>query len=211
MRRCITGLFPAQTSSQSKFQATFQPNYLVSFCNVFAGKKCGTATNFAVAIATSIALSLVVATGAIANPAESTPSQEGIPIAVSTQDIDSSIVRDYEPATVYLPDPQTQQLVPQSVLVTADEPAAGAVAQIMQAYQGQDVGIRDYEVSVNDATHKADINFNINNPRGARVFESLSSANQYSLFEAIRETLLTQPIYSVNDIIFRANGIAFDI
>ncbi|HEY9624793.1 MAG TPA: hypothetical protein V6C78_30985 [Crinalium sp.] len=168
-------------------------------------------TTFMVAIAASMALSLGVTPGASANPAPSAQSTQGIPIAVSSQEVDTSVSRDYEPATVYLPDPQTQQLVPQSVLVTTDEPAAGAVAQIMHAYQGQDVGIRGYEVTVNNATHEADVNFNINNPRGARSFESLSSANQYALFEAIRETLLSQPVYSVNDIIFRANGVAFDI
>lgn len=211
MRRYITGLVPAQTSMQTEFHSPFKPSCSVLFRNVFSNQIGGSVTNFVVAIATSITLSLVAASGAIANPIEPSSSRQGIPVAVSSQDVEGSIVREYKPATVYLPDPQTQQLVPQSILVTTEEPAAGAVAQIMQSYEGQDVGIRGYEVSVNTATHEADINFSINNPRGARAFESLSSANQYGLFEAIRETLLSQPIYSVNDIIFRANGSAFDI
>ena len=199
------------SGSISVVTAPTQHPFLPQTCTVLLGRQGATVTTFIAAIAASMAFSFGVAPGAIANPVPSAQSAQGIPIAVSSQEVDTSVSRDYEPATVYLPDPQTQQLVPQSVLVTTDEPAAGAVAQIMHAYQGQDVGIRGYEVTVNNATHEANVNFNINNPRGARVFESLSSANQYSLFEAIRETLLTQPLYSVNDIIFQANGVAFDI
>lgn len=166
----------------------------------------------------SLALTLSAAVGAIAQTVDSpSPSTDpsavpsAIPSSPSRPEIDTSVSRDYEPAVVYLPDPQTQQLVPQSVLLQADEPVVGAVNQIMQSYQGQNIGIEGYEVSVDPAAHQAEINFNVNNPRGARAFESLSSANQFVMFEAIRETLLTQPAYSINQVIFLTNGVSFDI
>jgi hypothetical protein len=126
-------------------------------------------------------------------------------------EVDTSITRDYEPAIVYLHDPETHELVPRSVLVGADEPVEGAVEQIIQSYEGQDVGIEGYEVSVDSAQNEAEINFNVENPRGADAFQSLSSANQYSLFEAIRETLLTQPMYEIDEVIFMANGSEVEI
>ncbi|GAB4149916.1 MAG: hypothetical protein Fur0046_28720 [Cyanobacteria bacterium J069] len=127
------------------------------------------------------------------------------------EEINTSITQDYTPAIVYLPDPNTQELVPQSVLVTADEPVAGAVTQIVESYEGQDVGITGYEVNIDEAAQEAEINFSVNHPRGARAFQSLSSANQYCLFEAIRETLLTQPSYGIQQVIFQANSVGFDI
>lgn len=161
-------------------------------------------------------ISLMEMQQAIADPLPSS-----IPITVESPtptvaqrtapEIDTSITRDYEPALIYLPDPATQELIPQSVLVTVDAPAVMAVSQIVDAYEGQDVGITGYEVSVNSQDREAEINFDLNNPRGSDALQSLSSANQYSLFEAIRETLLTQPVYGVDEIIFQANDIVFDI
>lgn len=118
---------------------------------------------------------------------------------------------DSVPAIVYLPDVQLQGLAPQEIRVTPTQPVTDAVGKILQAYQGQDVGIRGYDVQVNPSTHAAVINFKLNNPRGAEAFESMSSANQYALFEAIRQTLLSQPIYNIQEVIFTANGAPFDI
>ncbi|MBW4653555.1 MAG: hypothetical protein KME20_11055 [Kaiparowitsia implicata GSE-PSE-MK54-09C] len=126
-------------------------------------------------------------------------------------EIDSSITREYRPVTVYIPDPNTQELVPQSVLVSVDEPAEIAVDQIIQAYEGQDVGIAGYEVNVDSTKREAEVNFEVDSPRGADAMQSLSSANQYSLFEAIRATLLTEPTYGVDEVIFMANDVSFDI
>lgn len=114
-------------------------------------------------------------------------------------------------AIVYLPDVQLQQLAPQEIRVAATQPVTDAVRRILQAYQGQDVGIRGYDVQIDPSTHQAVIDFKINNPRGVEVFESMSSASQYALFEAIRETLLSQSIYNIQEIKFTANGVAFDI
>ncbi|MBD2459755.1 hypothetical protein H6G89_01745 [Oscillatoria sp. FACHB-1407] len=164
---------------------------------------------FSAAIA-SVALTLSLSAGAMAQtiipviPSEAAESP-------APQEIDTSVSRDYEPAVVYLPDPQTQQLVPQSVLLDADEPVVGAVDQIMQSYEGENPGIEGYEVSVNQTAHQAEINFNVDHPRGGRALQSLSSANQFALFEAIRETLLTQPVYSIDQVIFLTNGVSVDI
>ncbi|WP_205370819.1 hypothetical protein [Thermoleptolyngbya sp. PKUAC-SCTB121] len=162
---------------------------------------------FSLVAASVLTLVIGAANRAIANP-ELAPSATD---ADDIEEINTSITQDYMPAIIYLPDPNTQELVPQSVLVTADEPVAGAVTQIVESYEGQDVGITGYEVNVNEAAKEAEINFAVNNPRGGRAFQSLSSANQYCLFEAIRETLLTQPSYGIQQVIFQANSVDFDI
>ncbi|MBD2183733.1 hypothetical protein [Aerosakkonema funiforme] len=115
------------------------------------------------------------------------------------------------PAIVYLPDVQLQQLAPQEVAVAANRPVTDAVGKILQAYKGQDVGITGYNVSIDPNTHAATINFIVKDPRGAEVFESLSSANQYALFESIRQTLLSQSLFNIEEITFTANGVPFDI
>lgn len=164
-------------------------------------------TNLALSAVVSAVMGVALPSRAIANPsdAETQVAQQ------TTQEIDTSITRDYEPAVVYFPDPETRRLVPQPVLVTADEPVAGAVGQIVEAYDGEDVGITGYDVDVNESSREAEINFDVENPRGGRAFQSLSSSNQYALFEAIRETLLTEPMYGVDEVKFLANDISFDI
>ena len=164
----------------------------------------------ALSLAGLLALTLPLA--ARANPVAVANTNEAQTIVVAVpQEIDGSLIRTYEPATIYLPDPVTRELVPQVVPVAVDQPVATAVGQIVDAYEGQDIGIQGYEVVVNEPAQSAQIDFNLQNDRGIAAFQSLSSSNQFVLFEAIRETLLTQPNYAVTDIIFSANGEAFDI
>jgi hypothetical protein len=157
-------------------------------------------------------LAIAVPLTAWANPVHvAEVSDERTVVVAVPQEIDGSLIRTYEPATIYLPDPVTRELVPQVVPVAVDQPVATAVSQIVDSYQGQDIGIRSYEVVVNEPMQSAQIDFNLQSDRGTDAFLSLSSSNQFALFEAIRETLLTQPNYQVTDIIFSANGEAFEI
>jgi hypothetical protein len=126
------------------------------------------------------------------------------------REVDSTVSRDFKPATIYIHDPATHQLVERVAMVAADQPVVGAVTQIMNSYEGQDVGIRGYDVRVNKGAKKAEINFKVESPRGEKALQSLSSANQYAIFEAIRETL-EQPDYQVRQVIFLANGKSIDI
>ncbi|MGP1385840.1 MAG: hypothetical protein ACTS2F_19940 [Thainema sp.] len=132
-------------------------------------------------------------------------------VAVAPDEIDSSLTRTYIPTTIYLPDPETYRLVPQTVPIDGDAPVAGIVGQIISSYSGQDVGIEGYDVAVDQPNQIARVNFNVSSERNGRVFYSLSSANQVALFESIRETLLTNPDYQINEIIFSANGESFEI
>lgn len=160
-----------------------------------------------------LSLILLLALGlplkAVAEPVASIPLDSAT--AAAPPEVDSSLTRTYEPATVYLPDPATWRLVPQVIPVAVEQPVAGAVGQIIQSYQGQEMGITGYEVTVDAPEHLARIDFDVTHEQGVDAFQSLSSANQVALFEAIRETLLTQPFYSIDEIIFSANGKLFEI
>lgn len=165
------------------------------------------------AILAALALSLSLSPRAIAQVQTDSfgaQTSEVVP-ARTVSEGSSSVAEAYQSATVYLPDPQTQQLEPQNVLVAADQPVEGAIDQIIESYEGQRIGITGYEIDVDSDQHEAEVNFNINHPRGAEAFQSLSSANQYALIEAIRETLLTQPGLEIDRVIFSANGDTIDI
>lgn len=140
---------------------------------------------------------------------EGTSDQEMV--AATPDEIDSSLTRTYIPTTIYLPDPQTYRLEPQIVPVDSDAPVAGIVGQIISSYEGQEVGIEGYDVAVDQANQVARVNFDVDSERNGREFYSLSSANQVALFESIRETLLTNPEYQIDEIIFSANGESFEI
>ena len=77
-----------------------------------------TTNSVAISIALLTLLSLGLAPRAIANPAPTSNATAGA-IAQTTPDINTSVTREYEPAIIYLPDPTTQELVPQSVLVNS--------------------------------------------------------------------------------------------
>lgn len=162
------------------------------------------------ALGTALLVSLTAGV-AIAEPEPATSESSSNSVAAAPQEVDSSLTRTYEPTTIYLPDPETYRLAPQVVPIAVDAPVTGAVSQIVDSYNGQDVGIQNYNVMVDEPNQIARINFNVNNELGEDAFNSLSSANQVALFEAIRETLLTEPTYNIEEIIFSANGEAFDI
>lgn len=162
-----------------------------------------------------LGVSLVTLTAAYPSFADSVKNSEkdssSEVVAVAPDEIDSSLTRTYIPTTIYLPDPETYRLVPQTVPIDGDAPVAGIVGQIISSYSGQDVGIEGYDVAVDQPNQIARVNFNVSSERNGRVFYSLSSANQVALFESIRETLLTNPDYQINEIIFSANGESFEI
>lgn len=146
-----------------------------------------------------------------AAPPEAAPAAPAMtPRTITPGEVDPSLAEDYRPTPIYIHDPVTHELVPKVALVTPERSIEGAVEQIVNAYEGQDIGIKSYEVKVDASSHAAQINFNVDHPRAAKVFQSLSSTSQYSLFEAIRETL-SLPVYRVEEVIFSANGQPFDI
>jgi hypothetical protein len=97
---------------------------------------------------------------------DSVPDASGI-VAVG---IEPATPRDGQAATVYIHNATTHELVPQTMAVDSQGPVAAAVGEIMRSYQGQDIGIQGYQVTVDGNTHQATISFDIDNPRGAEAF-----------------------------------------
>lgn len=160
-------------------------------CNYFDLPKVS--TRVLTALAVSLSLSVSVNAQTVPQSPTSLPSEDEVS------------------AIIYLPDVGLQQLAPQSIVVAANQPVSDAVGKILQAYNGQNVGITDYQVKINPITHQATINFIIKDPRGSEVFQSMSSANQYALFESIRRSLLSQSLYNIDQVNFTANGEFFEI
>jgi len=168
-------------------------------------------TKVAMGLLTATILLLSLAVPAVAETEISSVNSPSVATTIPTAEKDNSIANNYQSATIYLPDPQTQQLISRDTLVVADRPIVSAVSQIIQGYRGQNICIHNYDVKVNAIAREVEINFQSDRPQAALELQSLSSNNQLALFEAIRQTLLTQPAYNIKQVNFTVRGTNLDI
>jgi hypothetical protein len=105
--------------------------------------------------------------------------------------------------TLYTSDSQCQELVPQTVPVSAEEPVAGAVGKIIEERGSADFNLTGYRVSVNDGVATVDLRIAPNSPR---QFVSLSSCEQFALFGSLRKTLLSNSQWGIKNVRFTERG-----
>ncbi|AFY56769.1 sporulation/spore germination protein [Rivularia sp. PCC 7116] len=105
--------------------------------------------------------------------------------------------------TVYTSDLQCQKLVPQKVSVSANEPMKDAVGKIIASKNTADLNIANYRVNVNNGT--ATVDFRVA-PDSPRQLVSLSSCEQFTLFQSIQKTLTSNPKWNVKNVRFTQSG-----
>lgn len=105
--------------------------------------------------------------------------------------------------TLFTIDSQCQELVPQKVSVTAEEPMESAVGKIIQQHDSADFNLSDYRVSVKDGVATVDLRLS---PNSQRQFTSLSSCEQFALFGSLRKTLMSNSQWKVKDVRFTERG-----
>ncbi|MEM6755064.1 MAG: sporulation/spore germination protein [Cyanobacteria bacterium P01_C01_bin.38] len=105
--------------------------------------------------------------------------------------------------TVFTSDLQCQELVPQKVSVSANEPVKDAVGKIIAAKNTADINISNYRVNLNNGT--ATVDFRIP-PDSPRQLVSLSSCEQFTLFRSIEKTLTSNPKWKIRNVRFTQSG-----
>ena len=128
--------------------------------------------------------------------AETTPTAE-TPNQNKTGNLKNSDI------TLFTSDLQCQELVPQKVSVSANEPVKDAVGKIIAAKNTADIDISNYRVNVDNGVATVDLRLS---PNSQRTFTSLSSCEQFALFGSLRKTLTSNPKWNIKDVRFTEAG-----
>ena len=105
--------------------------------------------------------------------------------------------------TLFTSDLQCQNLVPQKVSVSANEPVKDAVGKIIAAKNTADINISNYRVNLKNGV--ATVDFRIP-PDSPRQLVSLSSCEQFALFQSIEKTLTSNPKWNIRNVRFTQSG-----
>lgn len=107
--------------------------------------------------------------------------------------------------TIYTADAQCQELVPQTVTVSAAQPIEDAVGEIIRKAGTVDFAIVGYRVNVDANTGVATVDLRLD-PDSRREFVSLSSCENFSLFGSLEKTLTTNPQWQIDTVRFTERG-----
>lgn len=111
--------------------------------------------------------------------------------------------------TIYKADAQCQELIPQTVLVSAEEPIEAAVGKVLQERGTVDFDLAGYRVSVNENTGVATVDLRLD-PNAERQFVSLSSCEKFSLFGSLEKTLTSNPEWEIDTVRFTDRGVEIE-
>ncbi len=109
-----------------------------------------------------------------------------------------------ESVTIYRADENCQELIPESVQVSATQPIEAAIGQVLSRWNTADFQLIGYRISVDPQTHVATLDLRLA-PNSRRVFTSLSSCEQFDLFGSLRETL-TRNDWDIDTVQFTSLG-----
>jgi len=105
--------------------------------------------------------------------------------------------------TLYTSDTECQKLIPQQVLVSAEEPIKNAVGKILEQIDTSDFSLSGYRVSVKNGVATVDLRIS---PRSKRQLVSLSLCEQFALFGSIRKTLTSNVQWKIKQVRFTEQG-----
>lgn len=106
-------------------------------------------------------------------------------------------------ATLYTSDAQCQKLVPQKVELPANTPIESAVGKIIEKQDSGDFNLSGYRVNLKNGV--ATVDFRLS-PNSQRQLSSLSSCEQFALFNSVRTTLTSNPQWKVKNVRFTEKG-----
>lgn len=105
--------------------------------------------------------------------------------------------------TLYTSDVQCQELIPQKVLVSAEQSVTGSVSKILEQRDSGDFSLSGYRVNVKNGT--ATVDFRLA-PQSKRQLASLSSCEQFALFGSLRKTLTSNAQWEIKQVRFTERG-----
>lgn len=107
--------------------------------------------------------------------------------------------------TVYKADDQCVNFLPEEVQVEGDRPMMAAVGKVLENQGSGDFDLSGYRVTVDEATGVATIDLRMN-PGSTRKLVSLSACEQFALFGSLRETLVQNPEWNIQEVRFTEAG-----
>jgi hypothetical protein len=102
-------------------------------------------------------------------------------------------------------DDACNDFVQESIQVDAEAPIGDAVGQIIDRYKFHAFKLTGYEVAVDQASGVATIDLELA-PDSQRLFESLSSCEQRSLFGSLEKTLMEYKAWNIDTVRFTSQG-----
>lgn len=105
--------------------------------------------------------------------------------------------------TLYVSDDQCQELIPQKTEVSMDEPIEDAVGKIFKQQNTADFSIVGYRIDINNGIATVDLRID---PKSKRQISSLSSCEQFTLFNSVRKTLTSNSQWKIKDVRFTEKG-----
>jgi hypothetical protein len=126
-------------------------------------------------------------------PKENTPSSSTPKVAASrTTNV-----------TLYTSDTQCQQLIPEKVSVSAEEPVTNVVSKILEKRDTSDFSLSGYRVNIKNGIAIVDLRIS---PDSKRQIASLSSCEQFALFGSLRKTLTSNAQWNIKEVRFTERG-----
>ncbi|HIK13162.1 MAG TPA: sporulation/spore germination protein, partial [Oscillatoriaceae cyanobacterium M33_DOE_052] len=107
--------------------------------------------------------------------------------------------------TIYKPDPLCQELIPEQVAVSAEQPIEAAVGKVLEARNSADFTVAGYRININPSTGVATVDMRLT-PGSQRRFVSMSSCEQFSLFGSLRRTLIENRQWGIEEVRFTDRG-----
>jgi hypothetical protein len=105
--------------------------------------------------------------------------------------------------TIYTSDVQCQELVPEKVSVSAEEPVTNVVGKIIEKRDTSDFSLSGYRVNVKNGIATVDLRIS---PESKRQIASLSSCEQFALFGSLRKTLTSNTEWNIKKVRFTERG-----
>lgn len=128
------------------------------------------------------------------------PAPEGSDTATAPADSGNMVT-----VTVYKADDQCVNFLPEQVQVSGDRPMMAAVGKVLENQGSGDFDLSGYRVTVDEATGVATVDLRMN-PDSTRKLVSLSACEQFALFGSLRETLVQNPDWNIQDVRFTEGG-----
>ncbi len=110
------------------------------------------------------------------------------------------------PLTIYVADNQCNSLVAQEVSFRGDDsPVETAVGQVIEQMTSSDFAVAGYRVNIDPQTQVATIDLR-RSPDSQRPFAALSSCEKFALFGSLEKTLVNNPQWNVQKVVFTEQG-----
>ncbi|GAB4303875.1 MAG: hypothetical protein Fur0025_45410 [Oscillatoriaceae cyanobacterium] len=107
--------------------------------------------------------------------------------------------------TIYKPDPLCQELIPEPVAVSVEDPIEAAVGKVLEARNSADFTVAGYRIDIDPSTGVATVDMRLT-PGSQRRFVSMSSCEQFALFGSLRRTLTENRQWGINEVRFTDRG-----